>query len=322
MRAASPGRLAGVIALVAACGSGGDEANPAGTPIAGAFPEGAMLAEPPADIPSPVRDRVVELAREVAKALCERASHCCSMLNTPANRNCVDHAAFVWLYAGYARKDQPTATLTYGFDESLAAQCRSRLKELPRDCSFDTYVPAGEEMPALFGLQSACAGALQVSSDGQPPRQCWQDCIAQGPALACFAGRCELRGAPGQACQGDRGGTCEAGAFCVQSICAEGARMGEACSTTGEPGCVEPFACRGGACELAPRPGDPCQGIGDCGVGLRCVAELESDPIGPGTCAAISSSGKLPCVADWHCAAECVGGYCDPRDHHFCKSPY
>lgn len=312
------------IAFVAACGSDGDNANPAGGQGGGTFPEGAMVAEPPADIPSPVRDQLVELAEDVAEALCDRAARCCSTLNTPANRNCVDHAAFVWLYAGYARNDEPTGTLTYSFDESLAAECRARLNALPRDCSFDTYVPADEEMGALFGLQSACAGALRVSIDGQPPPQCWDDlgCIAHGPELGCFAGRCEPRGEPGQACQGSRGGTCEEGAFCVESICAEGAQMGEACSTTGDLGCAEPLACKGGVCVLRPQPGDACEGLAACGVGLSCVPELESDPIGPGTCAAISESGHLPCEADWQCVAECVRGYCDPRDHHFCKNPY
>jgi hypothetical protein len=179
-------------------------------------------------------------------------------------------------------------------------------------------------MEALFGLQSACAAALQISIDGQPARQCWDnvDCIAHGPELGCFAGRCEPRGVPGQACQGDLGGTCEKGAFCIESVCAEGAQMGGVCSTTGDPGCVEPFVCEGGVCALPPQPGDACAGIGDCGVGLSCVPELESDPIGPGTCAAISPSGHLPCVADWQCAAECVRDFCDPRDHHFCKYPY
>jgi hypothetical protein len=236
----------------------------------------------------------------------------------------VDHAAFVWLYAGYARNDEPTATLTYSFDESFAAECRARLNALPRDCSFDTYVPEGEEMSALFGLQSACAGALRVSIDGQPPQQCWDhlDCIAHGPGLACFAGRCEPRGLPGQACEGDLGGTCEEGAYCIESICVQGAPMGEPCSTTGEPGCVDSLACDGGVCVLAPQSGDACTGIGDCGVGLRCVAELQSDPIGAGTCEAISPNGKLPCNAVWQCAAECAGGYCDPRSHHFCKYPY
>jgi hypothetical protein len=321
MRGAARGLLAFGIALVAACST--EPAGPSDGPVSAPFPDGAMLPEPPAGIPSPVREQLLELAEDVAETLCERARRCCPTLNTAVSRNCVDHAAFVWLHAGYARNDEPTATLTYDFDESLATQCRTRLSELPRDCSFDTHMPAGEKMSALFGLQSACAGALQVSIDGRP-RQCWDDlgCIAYGPDLACSAGRCEPRVGLGEACEGDGAGTCEEGAFCVQAICARGAESGEACSTAGDPSCADSLACKNGVCVAAPRPGDACSGIGACGVGLRCVPELESDPIGPGTCAAINQSGSLPCEADWQCAAECVRGYCDPRDHHFCKNPY
>jgi len=240
----------------------------------------------------------------------------------------------------------PTETCLGMSDVLTSGPCREAL--LPQ---------LADEEPCMDGEQCSagrCLGAQACEGRCGPPREPGEPCDG---ALDCAEGSfcnerfvCEAQRGDGAPCSDDVWGACESGVcegercagplpagapchsnqacegslLCLDGVCREGRRLGEACTSTQE--CAD-ARCLRGRCEAPRGPHDPCETSDQCAWLYLCH---------DGSCVPLPSEGEscdpveFPCFigACEACSCELLGhgepcsrqnpaypcgdGYCDP----------